>query len=411
MIWTARDRRKMSSERLEDRVAQRFRSGSRDDRLGRPDHERHQGQEQEREAPEHGAPSDPFADRDGDGARDQRGRAVERHAGAHREALLLPLEHLDRVTVDRDVLGGRPEGDEHRDRGNRDDVGIGGLGREQCDPREEKDLADDHPGALAAQKRQPVAVHEGSPEELERPRGLREREESDGLDVDAAIRQPGGQRDPDETEREARRKGLKGDGADPAGAESGAQALDGARARGPSRRRLGHPPKCRTAFLTRSAASGVVGRPPGGSMKIRTIAVLAGALASAWLGAAEPAKSSASTSSPVLAPLDAIYPDLEKLYLDLHQTPELSVPRGEDGGEDGRAAARSRIRGDHGGRKDRRGGGSPQRQRTHGAAAHGSRRAPGRGEDRPSLREQGDDDRRRAARRCTSCTPAGTTFT
>jgi amidohydrolase len=59
-------------------------------------------------------------------------------------------------------------------------------------------------------------------------------------------------------------------------------------------------------------------------MKVRTIAVLAGARASAWLGAAEPAKSSASTSSPVLAPLDAIYPDLEKLYVDLHQTPELS---------------------------------------------------------------------------------------
>ena len=34
-------------------------------------------------------------------------------------------------------------------------------------------------------------------------------------------------------------------------------------------------------------------------------------------GAAEPV-------SPALAPLDALYPDLEKLYLDLHQTPELS---------------------------------------------------------------------------------------
>jgi len=59
-------------------------------------------------------------------------------------------------------------------------------------------------------------------------------------------------------------------------------------------------------------------------MKVRTIAALAGALASAWLGAAEPAKSPASTSSPVLAPLEAIYPDLEKLSIDLHQNPELS---------------------------------------------------------------------------------------
>ena len=48
---------------------------------------------------------------------------------------------------------------------------------------------------------------------------------------------------------------------------------------------------------------------------------LLGAAALLWsasLHAADPAV------SPVLAPLDAIYPDLEKLYVDLHQNPELS---------------------------------------------------------------------------------------
>lgn len=45
---------------------------------------------------------------------------------------------------------------------------------------------------------------------------------------------------------------------------------------------------------------------------------VAAVLWSAPLSAADPA------GSPVLAPLDAIYPDLEKLYLDLHQNPELS---------------------------------------------------------------------------------------
>jgi metal-dependent amidase/aminoacylase/carboxypeptidase family protein len=29
--------------------------------------------------------------------------------------------------------------------------------------------------------------------------------------------------------------------------------------------------------------------------------------------------------SPALAPLDGLYPELDKLYLDLHQTPELSL--------------------------------------------------------------------------------------
>ncbi|HEY1434866.1 MAG TPA: amidohydrolase, partial [Thermoanaerobaculia bacterium] len=33
----------------------------------------------------------------------------------------------------------------------------------------------------------------------------------------------------------------------------------------------------------------------------------------------------AASGSPALAPVNAIYPDLEALYLDLHQTPELST--------------------------------------------------------------------------------------
>jgi hippurate hydrolase len=45
---------------------------------------------------------------------------------------------------------------------------------------------------------------------------------------------------------------------------------------------------------------------------------VAAVLWSAPLSAADPAV------SPVLVPLDAIYPDLERLYLDLHQNPELS---------------------------------------------------------------------------------------
>lgn len=54
-------------------------------------------------------------------------------------------------------------------------------------------------------------------------------------------------------------------------------------------------------------------------MKLRLVPfALAAALSIVPARAADPAP------SPVLAPLDAIYPDLEKLYVDLHQTPELS---------------------------------------------------------------------------------------
>ncbi|HEV8611014.1 MAG TPA: amidohydrolase [Thermoanaerobaculia bacterium] len=53
----------------------------------------------------------------------------------------------------------------------------------------------------------------------------------------------------------------------------------------------------------------------------RSLILFAVAAAALWSASARAAD---TASSPVLAPLDAIYPDLEKLYLDLHQTPELS---------------------------------------------------------------------------------------
>jgi amidohydrolase len=47
------------------------------------------------------------------------------------------------------------------------------------------------------------------------------------------------------------------------------------------------------------------------------------AVAAAALGSAS-ARAADAASSPALAPLDALYPDLQKLYFDLHQNPELS---------------------------------------------------------------------------------------
>ena len=43
---------------------------------------------------------------------------------------------------------------------------------------------------------------------------------------------------------------------------------------------------------------------------------------SSWTSRKTP---STPAATPALAPLDAIYPDLDKLYIDLHQTPELSL--------------------------------------------------------------------------------------
>ena len=62
----------------------------------------------------------------------------------------------------------------------------------------------------------------------------------------------------------------------------------------------------------------------------------------------------AASGSAALAPLDAIYPELDAFYVDLHQNPELSLPGGEDVGEARRAPARARLRGDDRRRRIRR---------------------------------------------------------
>jgi len=60
-------------------------------------------------------------------------------------------------------------------------------------------------------------------------------------------------------------------------------------------------------------------------MKFRTLALfLVASLAASFSVRAATATPPATPASPVLAPLDSIYPDLEKLSIDLHQNPELS---------------------------------------------------------------------------------------
>ena len=53
--------------------------------------------------------------------------------------------------------------------------------------------------------------------------------------------------------------------------------------------------------------------------------LFAAALAALATPVALAAASPAPPADPVLAPIDSLYPDLEKLYIDLHQTPELSL--------------------------------------------------------------------------------------
>ena len=79
-------------------------------------------------------------------------------------------------------------------------------------------------------------------------------------------------------------------------------------------------------------------------------ALFAGLSLLATLGSAQ-----SVPSAPALAPLDSMYPDLEKLYIDLHQTPELSLHEEKTLGESrGPRPQGARLRGHDRRRRHRR---------------------------------------------------------
>ena len=137
-------------------------------------------------------------------------------------ALLGPLQHLDRVRVDDDVLRRRAERDRRaraprRRRRRRSAPKPRDPGSERISD-ELADRGSRTGGARGAEARS-VAVHQRRPQKLEAPGRLGEREEADRLDVHAAIRQERRQRDPDEPERQPRGERLERDRADAAGGE------------------------------------------------------------------------------------------------------------------------------------------------------------------------------------------------
>ena len=212
---------------------------------------------EEREARVDGRPRPRGRERDGEPARREQRRTVERDACADGRALLLRAQDVDRVRVDGDVLGGRREGDRERER-RHDPRRLGSVAdaREHERQREECHLRDRRPAAPAPEPRRRVPVHQRRPEDLERPRRLGERDESHDRDADAAARHPVGDGDHDETERQARREREKRHRGGAPRRHRMAEAAEGARAvatrhalRTPRRRRdlfrrFRHPPEC-----------------------------------------------------------------------------------------------------------------------------------------------------------------------
>jgi hypothetical protein len=94
---------------------------------------------------------------------------------------------------------------------------------------DERHLAREDPAPLATEERQRVSVHGRRPQQLEGPGGLGEAEQTDDLDVYPGPSHPGRDRDPDQAQGQARRKGEEDDGEEPPAPDDGAEALPGGR--------------------------------------------------------------------------------------------------------------------------------------------------------------------------------------
>jgi hypothetical protein len=80
---------------------------------------------------------------------------------------------------------------------------------EEADGEQQADLRHQHPASPATEAGQAEAVEQRRPEEFPGVGELDQREEADGLQVDALAAQPGGQQVEQQVERQARKKPVK----------------------------------------------------------------------------------------------------------------------------------------------------------------------------------------------------------
>ncbi len=167
----------------------------------------------------HGAPVDGVSRPDGD-------------------RLLLGLQDVDGIGVDRDVLAGAAEGDGEGERGDHPrGVRVAPHPREAEGEDEESELRDRRPTPPPPQPRRHEAVHERRPEELERPRRLRQGDEPHHPNIEPDPPHPVGDGGQDQGVGQAGRERKKGDRGRPPGGHRPGEALQGARALGGWRKR------------------------------------------------------------------------------------------------------------------------------------------------------------------------------
>ncbi len=180
--------------------------------LGSEPGQEHHGQVDEPEKRVDRGPAPTPGERDGDASGHQHRGAVEREPRSRCRTLLILPQHVDGVGVIGDVLRRRSESD--RDGDGPDDpdrIRMAADAREREAQHRERELHDGHPAAAASPERGDVAIHERRPQDLERPRHLREGEQAHDADVDSDGAHPVGDRVPDEPQGKSRGEREQGD--------------------------------------------------------------------------------------------------------------------------------------------------------------------------------------------------------
>ena len=164
----------------------------------RGEHRRRAGREDQRRAHESARPGDPVGE-DQHQPGGEHPDAVEPDPHAVRQPELVPVEQLDRVAVDRDVVG-RGEQREDRDRRPHPRAEAGGS-REHEHHRAHREVDRRHPVAVAA-----IVVDRRRPQELQRPGEPEQADRADRAEVDALLAEPDREDLVEDAEREALRE-------------------------------------------------------------------------------------------------------------------------------------------------------------------------------------------------------------
>ena len=99
------------------------------------------------------------------------------------------------------------------------------------------------------------------------------------------------------------------------------------------------------------------------------------------------AQSGPRWTTPTPAEVDAVFPDVDALYVDASSLAGIGISGSSDCGHTRGAPEGTWLRRHDGSRQDRDRRHSQERRRSHGDAAHRARCASGRREDRPALRQ------------------------